>query len=124
MKNNATTTIDEVEICGINVFPQWCGGIISTFNIKYTMERFDPNIAGTEPSNWGTAIGEFILNGKDANGNLIKGTPKSKNSISYKIAKGGSLSADKTLTKNNLRILLTATTLQSRPGKHLPLSRG
>ena len=124
VKNNATTTIDEVEICGINVFPQWCGGIISTFNIKYTMERFDPNIAGTEPSNWGTAIGEFILNGKDANGNLIKGTPKSKNSISYKIAKGGSLSADKTLTKKQSPYLIDRDNFTIPSGKTLTIEPG
>jgi len=46
-----------------------------------TMERKNPQTSGSDPSNWATNNGS-IINGKDAEGNPINGTPKAKNSLS------------------------------------------
>ena len=46
---------------------------------KFTMERIDPTLPG-EDSNWRTNDG-LTINGIDANGNSIYGTPKSANSL-------------------------------------------
>ncbi len=48
---------------------------------KASMERLDPLISGSDPQNWRSNNGK-IINGKDASGNVILGTPKSKNSVS------------------------------------------
>lgn len=50
---------------------------------KATMERIDPEGDGSVASNWSTNDG-VTVNGKDAGGNLLKGTPKAQNSV-YKI---------------------------------------
>ena len=71
INGGATSTIDEVSKCGSN----WCAGNNDT---KKTMERVDSKIAGTVANNWVTALGEFILNGADASGGPILGTPKAK----------------------------------------------
>ncbi|MCH7883584.1 lamin tail domain-containing protein [Patescibacteria group bacterium] len=102
--DSGTTTVDEVTLCGPRA--KWCAGSNRTNFNRRTMERYDFLKSGTDPANWGTALGEFILNGKDAAGNPIKGTPKAKNSISYQIANGHILNIDKTLTKANSPYLI------------------
>lgn len=109
---NATSTVDEVPLCNSS----WCGG--QTLN-NYTMERYDPYA-----SDWSTAIGEFILNGSDAEGNPIKGTPKAKNSISYKIANGTTLLSDKTLTQENSPYLVVRDGFTVNAGVTLTLEEG
>ena len=47
---------------------------------RTTMERIDPNTAGTEEANWVTNDPEVARNGLDASQSPINGTPKSKNS--------------------------------------------
>jgi parallel beta-helix repeat protein len=109
-QNNATSTIDEVPSCG-----GWCGGLSSQ---KYTMERYDPY-----GSDWATAIG-YMWNGSDASINSIIGTPKAKNSISYQIANGTSLSTDKTLTQENSPYLVTNSGFTVNAGITLTLEEG
>ncbi|MCD6359471.1 MAG: lamin tail domain-containing protein [Armatimonadetes bacterium] len=46
---------------------------------KKTMERINPEVSGFQPDNWATNNG-LIINGKDTDGNDIKGTPKAQNS--------------------------------------------
>jgi len=116
VNNNSTTTIDEAFSC-----PNWCAG--SNTN-KRTMERYNPYVPGTDGSNWGTALGEFIVGGKDADGGPIKGTPKAKNSVSFQIVNGTILNTDKTLIKDNSPYLIgrsgftveSGTTLTIEPG--------
>jgi len=88
------------------------------------MERYDPFVAGTDPTNWGTALGEFIFNGKDASGNPIKGTPKAKNSVSYQIANGSILTTDKTLTKSNSPYLIGRSGFTIQDGATLTINSG
>lgn len=102
--SHASSTVDEVTLCGPRA--KWCAGSNRTNFNRRTMERYDFLKPGTDSANWGTALGEFIFNGKDAAGNPIKGTPKAKNSISYQIANGHILTADKTLTKANSPYLI------------------
>ncbi|MFH1956807.1 MAG: hypothetical protein ABIJ28_04125 [Patescibacteria group bacterium] len=49
------------------------------------MERVDSEIAGTDYANW-NYNNSLIMNGKDAKGGNILGTPKARNSVSYLIA--------------------------------------
>src|SRR3989344_1540191 len=90
----ATTTVDTVATCGTN----WCGGDSSNYK---TMERYDPSVSGSISSNWYSHLGEFIRNGADANAVVLNGTPRSRNSVSYLVAPGGTMSADMTLAAAN-----------------------
>lgn len=65
------------------------------------MERFSYLSVGTDELNWGSSLGEFIQNGLDADGDVTKGTPKKKNSISHKIVNGSLVYTDVTLTQEN-----------------------
>lgn len=47
---------------------------------KATMERIDPKLSGSDPTNWANN-NLIIKNGKDANGDPINGTPKVQNSV-------------------------------------------
>jgi hypothetical protein len=116
-KNNATTTSDEIPLCN-----NWC--VYGSTNGYKTMERYDTLAPGSDWLNWGTALGEFILNGKDANGGAIYGTPKSKNSISYKIANGATLTTDKTITKSNSPYLIDRGGLTIQNGATLAIDPG
>ncbi|MBU4224170.1 lamin tail domain-containing protein, partial [Patescibacteria group bacterium] len=92
----ASTTIDEVPYCY-----KWCGGISNNENYRYSMERYAPDVPGSDLSNWGTNIG-LIKNGKNVLDIPINGTPKARNSVNYLIAKGApSISSDIILTKTN-----------------------
>ena len=97
----ATTTIDEISK-------------VNKWNFKgyaspryYSMERFSPEESGTDWSNWESNTGDYIKNGKTADGGIIYGTPKAKNNFSYRIAKGNSISSNKTLTKSKSPYLVT-----------------
>jgi len=117
VNQNATSTVDEVPLCNFS----WCGG---SSNSKYTMERYDTDVSGDTATNWGNSIGEFILNGSDAEGAAIKGTPKAKNSISYKIANGTTLSSDKTLTQEDSPYLIDRNGFSVNSGVNLTLEEG
>jgi len=55
----------------------WCAGNNNT--PPHSMERKDPDSAGTDTTNWGNNIG-VVVSTTDALGNAISGTPGSKNS--------------------------------------------
>lgn len=56
---------------------KWCAG---SNNPKMSMERRNPNTDGTVALNWGNNDG-VKMNGTDAAGNAISGTPKRENSV-------------------------------------------
>lgn len=56
---------------------KWCAG---SNNPKMSMERVRPDADGAQVSNWATNNG-VAINGKDAAGNPINGTPKQENSV-------------------------------------------
>ncbi|MBN2406533.1 MAG: lamin tail domain-containing protein [Elusimicrobia bacterium] len=71
LKNTAGDLIDEVDCSG-----GWFAGNNTT---KSSMERVDPGESGNSSSNWKTATGN---NGShDADGGVINGTPRSRNSV-------------------------------------------
>ena len=73
LRDNSSVVIDEVNCSG-----GWFAGKTS---LDYkTMERKDSAISGNESNNWGANNG-VTVNGFDAKGNPIQGTPKTKNSI-------------------------------------------
>jgi len=112
----ATTTIDEVKNCF-----KWCGGLRSS---RTTMERFSYRSVGTDELNWGSSLGEFIQNGLDAEEDAIKGTPKAKNSISYKIVNGPLVYTDTTLTQENSPYIITRGGLIIQAGSTLTALSG
>ncbi|MFY9461768.1 MAG: right-handed parallel beta-helix repeat-containing protein, partial [Candidatus Sungiibacteriota bacterium] len=101
---------------------QWCAG--STSNYYATMERVESLTAGDMQSNWGTALGEFILNGTNADGGPIKGTPKKSNSASHLISQTSILSQNKTLIKANSPYLIPRYGLTVQPGVTLTIEPG
>ena len=110
----ASSTIDQVPYCY-----NWCGGSSN----YYSMERYDPDIAGTDASNWGTN-NLTIRNGRNAGGGNINGTPKARNNANYLINKGGSVSSNLTLSAsrspylvdNNLQTFNASSTLTIESG--------
>lgn len=56
---------------------KWCAGFN---NPKMSMERIRPDADGVHAANWAVNNG-VTMNGKDAAGNAISGTPKQKNSV-------------------------------------------
>ena len=110
----ASSTIDQVPYCS-----NWCGGSSD----YYSMERYDPDIAGTDSSNWGTN-NSLIKNGQNAGGGNINGTPKARNSANYLINKSGAVSSDLTLSAsrspylvdNTLQTFNASSTLTIEPG--------
>ena len=118
--NGATTTIDQAVNWGSCAPASSCGDNVA----KKTMERYDPLALGIDEDNWATALGEFIKNGEDANGDPLKGTPKAKNSVSYLIALGGALDEDKTLTAAGSPYLVDRAGLVVESGATLTLEAG
>ena len=76
LKDGSGKVIDEVDCSG--------GWFAGTSTPKATMERLHPQIGGSSSESWDTNDGTK-MNGKDANGDSISGTPKSQNS-SYDIS--------------------------------------
>ena len=110
----ATTTIDEIPY-DFN----WYAG--SDFSY-YSMERYDPDIAGTSASNWGTN-NALIINGKNAGGGNVYGTPKARNSLNYLINKGNGVYSSLTLSAsgspyfvNGVQSVTSSSTLTIEPG--------
>jgi parallel beta-helix repeat protein len=87
--SRASTTVDQVPYCN-----NWCGGSADPY--YYTMERYDYDVFGSDTTNW-SRNNEIIKNGKDAGNNVIRGTPKARNSLNYLIAKGATVSSSITL---------------------------
>lgn len=65
----------------LDAVPCAAGWFAGDSALKASMERIDPSIAGSNPSNWATNTGT-ITTGLDAGGVSIRGTPKFKNSVS------------------------------------------
>lgn len=72
LKDETGQVIDEVDCSG-----GWFGG---TSTPKASMERVHPETDGSDPGSWGTNDG-VTINGNDADGNPINGTPKAQNSV-------------------------------------------
>lgn len=73
----STTTIDQTPV--LAECSGWCGGNSSS-DYK-TMERKHVDTIGSDKNNWGTNDGSYLA-GHDKAGNIINGTPKTRNSIS------------------------------------------
>ncbi|MBI1998710.1 MAG: lamin tail domain-containing protein [Parcubacteria group bacterium] len=118
--NGATTTIDKTPAGCSN----WCNKGNNT--TKQTMERIDARASGADSANWATALGEFIQNGKDANGFTLNGTPKAKNSVSYLVSANSSrtVTANKTLTVAESPYLIDRPGLTINAGATLTLEPG
>ncbi|MBI2025480.1 lamin tail domain-containing protein, partial [Candidatus Kaiserbacteria bacterium] len=118
--NGATTTIDKTPAGCSN----WCNKGNNT--TKQTMERVSVAVSGADSANWMTALGEFIRNGKDANGFTLNGTPKAKNSVSYLISANSSRTviANKTLTAAESPYLIDRPGLTINAGATLTLEPG
>jgi len=118
----ATTTIDATPVC-IGGGTQWCAGN-TVFSNHFSMERYDAAVVGSDANNWLSHLGEFILNGHDANGAAIFGTPHARNSVSYLIAPASTLWASKTLTAAGSPYLVPRGGLTVASGVTLTLGAG
>ncbi|MEK7120674.1 MAG: lamin tail domain-containing protein, partial [Patescibacteria group bacterium] len=104
---------------------KWCAGSGGNISIPaYSMERVDPDVAGRVPSNWGSAVGEFIQNGISENGQIIKGTPRSDNSTRHLINTTDILYANKTLTTKNSPYIITRSGFTVEKDIVLTLEKG
>ncbi len=113
--NQATTTVDEILF----------GSGWPTGDNYRTLEKYDPDLPGSETGNWALSIGKYILNGHDSSGvTTIKGTPKARNSINYKIAKEDSLAKDKIITKTNSPYFVGIDGLTIQSGVVLTIEEG
>lgn len=81
IEGNSTTTIDitpSLSDCG----DEWCAGSNkSEDSEESSMERIYFDVFGSDSSNWGSN-NLFEVNGFDAGGDFINGTPKEHNSVS------------------------------------------
>ena len=93
-----------------------------------TLERYDYDLSGNDTNNWNLPVAysasASLLNGEDANGDRINGTPKARNSINYKISKNGVLDESKTITKANSPYVITGDGLTVSVGKTLTIGEG
>ncbi len=74
LKDDSGITIDEIDCSG--------GWFAGDNDYKITMEKIYPDADGNSDINWADNDRNRI-NGKDADGNPIYGTPRQKNSVSY-----------------------------------------
>ncbi|MDD3067199.1 MAG: lamin tail domain-containing protein, partial [Candidatus Gracilibacteria bacterium] len=74
LRNSEGVLIDEVNASG-----GWFAGS-NTPNPRISMERINPNVSGSEASNWGNNNG-IITNGLDKNNISLSATPLAQNSI-------------------------------------------
>lgn len=73
LKDGGGVVVDEIPCSG-----GWFGGDNAT---KQTMERVNPLLPSSDPSNWASNDGSPLV-GSDAAGNPIQGTPRYPNSVS------------------------------------------
>ncbi len=125
--DQATTTVDEVP------FSQSEGGWPDKTNAcSYgscrTLEKYTLDLPGTEADNWASSVkysaSYDLLNGVDTEGVIIKGTPRAKNSLSYKISKGDILTQNKILTKINSPYFVGSDGLTINAGVILTIEPG
>ncbi len=114
----ATTTIDQTVLCegGIG----WCPGFDYTYR---SMERYDPDISGTDQNNWGTN-NSIIVTGKNADNQAINATAKARNSANYLINKNNDLSSNLTLKKSNSSYLVDNRIITIKSGTTLTIEPG
>lgn len=74
-------------------------------------------------SSWATNNGA-VYNGQDANAAALTATPGERNSVSYEIELGGTLTADTTLTTSNSPYLITSSSFTIPSGKTLTIDEG
>lgn len=116
----ATTTIDTVATCQGGF---WCAG--SSASEYLSMERYDTLQSGALASNWYSHLGEDILNGRDAAGHPIQGTPKRRNSVSYLISPARTaISRDTTLSASRSPYLINRFGLSVSAGATLSIDPG
>lgn len=113
----ASTTLDSTpDISG----GAWAAGYNST-TTRGSMERYSSKESGENTDNWSSNLG-FIKNGTDSEGNVIDGTPGERNSVSYLINKGRTITEDLSLTAADGYFISTSTvvsvssTLSMEPG--------
>ncbi|AKM84053.1 TPA: hypothetical protein DCZ46_01850 [Candidatus Campbellbacteria bacterium] len=116
-QNGATTTVDE--ILKANYWNQ--KGSSGSYT---TMERYDPSIPGTDWDNWDGSMNKLLINGKNTNGDEVFGTPKQRNSVTYLINKGDTLSQNKTLTKESSPYFISDIGFEIKEGAVLTLEDG
>lgn len=102
--SGATTTIDTVATCSGGP-TAWCYGSDSSYT---TLERYDPLASGSSSSNFASHLGAYIQNGNDSGGGALNATPKAKNSISYLIVNGSSISSNITLSATSSPYLIVS----------------
>src|SRR3989339_891702 len=121
-KNGATTTVDRVSRAG---FTNWQGKGVGSSSTHISAERYDPLLpSGDNLENWSTSLNKYILNGIDANGDPIGGTPKERNSINYLITNTATLETDKTLTKINSPYFIIPNGFEIKTGSTLSIEEG
>lgn len=117
LSGGATTTIDSRTKCGSN----WCGGTSAT---RYSMERYGNTQSELAENSWGSTLGEFILNGTAVDGNIVKGTPGRKNSLSYQLTKMNTLTVDKTILATHSPYLVGRDGFTVNAGTTLTIESG
>lgn len=100
----------------------WAGGDNQS-DTKISMERYDAYVVGDDEFNWDSNLG-IVKNGNDVAGNLIYGTPRARNSLSYLINKNQDLEGDITLTLANSPYLVVDTFLDIPEGHTLTIEPG
>ncbi len=95
----ATTTIDTVSFES-----DWPNkNDICSYGKCRTLEKYNPYVLEGGDNNWNLSesysASAHLFNGIDSNGDLIKGTPKKRNSLNYRITINNELNEDKTITK-------------------------
>ncbi|MBI2055491.1 MAG: right-handed parallel beta-helix repeat-containing protein, partial [Candidatus Sungbacteria bacterium] len=115
---HASTTIDQtpaLNSCGAN---QWCGGSSSG---RKTMERVDPDLAGTDSASWGSNDG-LIRNGKSSGDLALNGTPKRRNSRNHYISQTNTLTSSTTIVKEKSPYFIDANGLIINSGVTLTVN--
>ncbi|MSU45326.1 MAG: hypothetical protein EXS47_01725 [Candidatus Zambryskibacteria bacterium] len=102
--SHASTTLDSTPLISNSI---WMQGYNESA-IKKSMERYLSTKVGSDVENWGTNQG-FIKNGTDSEGNVIEGTPGTRNSVSYLINKGQAIDGNVTLTADDGYFIATST---------------
>ncbi len=116
VSGGATTTIDEIpqrNNWGLPVVPEY-----------YSMERIDPDVPGTDITNWGWNTGEFIKNGKNSEDRPVLGTPGKRNYLNYEIKQLGIGVGEVVLTKENSPYVIPRYGYEVPSGKKLKIEAG
>ncbi len=105
-----------IDACG-----GWCGGAGGGQHIS--MERERPAAPGALAASWGSWAG-FVGHGADQDGRRIGGTPGTRNSINYLIARNNELSASAAIGASNSPYVVPSSILAIRAGATLTIQPG